>query len=468
MNTPKPWLRSFTLAALATASGCDEPGHEALADDDTEGESAFDDDDSDDDGDDGDLQSSPDSPANPPQGPDTVSSGDTDGTSAAGGWANPTPLIMYDFIKAGGVASLTNSDLNLSGRTWNTGQAVTNDIGSLFVPAGREATACSKPAYRGNCQRLGPNLPGYVYALKDFSLDNTVESIEFRPLGGIDWTSSNYQSNYPNHRNNEISPDIQGIAHSASHWFIANTHEIARVPITSDLNAKSYGGPELHVGDIPGGCNHIGDPDYYSGELFIPLEGCDGGNWFGGDRIAVYHIDAGGNFTFDRQLLLGNQDHAPWVAINPINGRMYSSDYDDPGNTVVHVYNRNFTDGALIKGQLYRVFLPRHFHGVQGGTFDPDGNLYLTDHAGDDTGIYSYQIAGGKVVDEGFIGPNGYNPGGVYGQEIEGIDWWDLSTSTAKIPGIKTGPGAAQLHWLLLDNDLWDKDEFWFKHVRVD
>lgn len=376
-------------------------------------------------------------------------------------------LVLYDFIKSGGSLSLWSSDIDLLGRSWDSGGAVSNDTSSMFVPAGMEATVCTDRFLRGTCRRFYANTPGYVWPMNSYGLDQNVESVELRTRGGVDWSSYDYLGNYPNGRKNDVARDIQGVAHSSSHWFISNIDSIWRIPVTSEINAGSF--PVLHIGDIPGNCGHIGDIDFYSGELFVPLEQCDGASFAGDDRIAVYHVSASGDFTFDRQLLLGMQSNASWVAVNPINGLMYSSDFDAAGDTVLRVYDRDFVDGTLIAGQKYRVFLPRHFSGVQGGTFDNKGNIYLSEHkSGDGAGIHAYRLYGGYGETIGYIGPNGFDPGFPKYEEIEGLDWWDLSLEDKDIPGIETGPGAAQLHWLLLGNEVGDADEFWFKHVRLD
>ncbi|MBL8955218.1 MAG: hypothetical protein JNK82_30870 [Myxococcaceae bacterium] len=404
-----------------------------------------------------------------PLTPEALDELQADGASeqASLGFGQASPLVLYRGVKSGATLSLTRSAGDLADESWSDGDSGADSARSLYVPPGREATVCEDVWYRGACQRLLPNSPGFVWDLLHYGLAGKASSIEYRPLGGVSWTEHEYLSTYPNHRNNELSRDIQGVAHSSGFWFISKTTKVFRIPLGADLNASSFGYPELHVNDIPGSCDHIGDIDFYSGELFIPLEGCDGANRQGDDRIAVYRIAEDGSFVFQRQLLLGNQDEAPWVAVNPINGLMYSSDFDAAGDTVVRAYERSFTNGVLTQGQRFRVLLTRHFSGVQGGTFDDRGNLYLTEHAESGAGIYVYRIAGGYGTEFEHIGPNGFKWKGSHWQEMEGIDWWDLTQVSADMPGIDTGPGAASLHWLLLDNDSGDDDEFYFKHVRL-
>ncbi len=381
-------------------------------------------------------------------------------------YSGVVPMILYKDIKEGGTSSHTRSVDDLATKTWSTGGVVANTASSVYVPPGREATVCTESWYRGTCHTFTPNSPGNVWVFDASGVDENVESVEYRPLGGFDWDDYDYLSNYPHDRENELSPDIQGVAHNADHWFIARQGRLLRIPLGTSLADSSFDVPKIDVDEMPGHCDHIGDIDYYSGELFVPLEQCDGDNLEGNDRIAVFRFANDGSFVLNRMMILGTQTHASWVAINPINGLMYSSTFNPSGNLIVRVYDRNFADGTLMTQEKFSVQLDRHHDGVQGGVFDDRGNLYLTEDASSGAGIYAYRIKGNRGYSYDFIGPNGYHGG--LGQEVEGIDWFDLSKVSTTIPGIDTGPGAAQLHWLLLGNGVnASNDAFWFKHVRL-
>jgi hypothetical protein len=63
---------------------------------------------------------------------------------------------------------------------------------------------------------------------------------------------------------------------------------------------------------------------------------------------------------------------------------------------------------------------------IQGGTFDPDGNLYLvSDSQNSDAGIHAFDMIFGRRLFKSHIK---YNPGAPK-QELEGITFWDLTHS---------------------------------------
>ena len=332
-------------------------------------------------------------------------------------------------------------DIDLSNNRWPDGSRMNDSISSVLVYSGQEITLCPHSRYRGTCRHLRQNTPGYYWNMASLGINDTTSSLELRPNTPV-WSSARYRSNYPHDRENTWSNEAQGVTHDANNWYITNKWHIHKYPVGRSVSSNSYS----RRNNLPHGCKHFGDPTFYGGDMCAPLEGGPNPD----DRIYVYDT----NLNIRRFGRLNHQSHAPWVAINPVNGLMYSSDFR---TNTLRVYNRNFANGSWLTPK-YSITLDRHLNGIQGGVFSQNGYLYLTTSGGQ-AGIHVFDIRGSRARRVRFIGPNGYKPGFPNYEEVEGITLWDLDNGRA--PGI-----SGQIHWILLDNDS-GQDDIYFKHIRV-
>lgn len=323
----------------------------------------------------------------------------------------------------------------------------------------------------------------------------------FGPLPGVPSTETCSTTFVPQYGYAGVSADanetpysgqINGIAHSPNAWFVTHNDnngcpKVWRFPLAYDFSSDPGGGcgndrecwgkhlvmakwlPELFNEGLPSGYDHLGDADWYErplqwksgdpttaaleqlypfsgGRLFVPLEGS-------GKPPIVVALDD--NLNLRGYATLNPQTHGGWVAVNPTDGLIYSSN-DNP--SMLFVYRPVFVNGNLTDLQLVttRILSPSDYTGrwAQGGAFSPSGKLYLT-----------YDLGGGKgwldilEVDTNFGSGPVYRVGridismNVYWGEIQGLTVTDRpSGAHSSIRG--------QVHVAYLDQDANDDD--WF------
>lgn len=272
--------------------------------------------------------------------------------------------------------------------------------------------------------------------------------------------------------------------------------------------------PEVKLEGIPqelkdDGYDHFGDPDEVGGFLFVPMEG-------GEPAIAVFRAS---DLVYLGLKRVGAsqspwiQTQSPWIAFNPLDGLLYTSDNNIDNDRPLFRYRLDLdrllatcatkenceveqsitffdqwqifeADGSPLEMRLGRY--------IQGGDFTPSGYLFLSngkvnniiyddDPQDQRVGIHLVSPEGRIIADSynpnivctqsggsfscGRRDPEGtfpfeFDPSADVAEEPEGLDWWDLDDGAA--PGIR-----GQLHVLLLDNDLIDADGVYFKHYRV-
>jgi hypothetical protein len=343
-----------------------------------------------------------------------------------------------------------------------------------------------------------------------------------------------YLGNSPSGEGSDWSEQAQGIANDGEHWFF--THEKRLFKYAANWSADNHDDDpdKIDTGFPPDmsalGMDHFGDLDYWAGYLFVPLEDNKihprilldpelKEYWkqfwpYGHEApfavLAVFRAS-------DLQLvdwvdLTDAQGKLGWVAVNPVEQRLYSSGSTlnsgtpiksykiilkniDNGNdhyndfletTVVDGKERPLSDDVYLLGKDGTP-LSGDFKYMQGGVFSPWGDLYLiagkagncpTDVNG---GIHLFRRSADNqpfVLIESSVNRNEeaacdpsvlkpsqfifeYHPGITgLGEEPEGIDWWNRDN----IPGSSY---SGQLHAILLDNQV-DDDTIYLKHYRVD
>lgn len=300
------------------------------------------------------------------------------------------------------------------------------------------------------------------------------------------------QQDYPFDREPGWSDELNGVTHDADSWFVAQKHRLLKFPVGHDLNAAGLapGAPSAGI-PVPG-YDHFGDPDCHAGVVYVPLEGGQP------PMVAAFAADT---LRFLGAGALTAQTQAPWCAVHPSNGLLYTSDFNgaravDPQPAtplVLQVYARTFgADGAsftlthvgnfpLVGADGAGIVVNR----VQGGTFSPNGHLYLvSDTAGG--GILGFDVLTGRLVTHhavnyqpimqvdptggvaagvvngvaGLFGADDPVPERVMKEELQGITAWDLDDGRA--PGIR-----GQLHLLMIDNVGSGADDLYFKHFTA-
>jgi hypothetical protein len=289
------------------------------------------------------------------------------------------------------------------------------------------------------------------------------------------------------------SENAQGIANDGKLWFFTSKsgglfmYATNWEPIDGDDIGKfrNVGFP-LQLKSI--GIDHFGDPDYYAGYVFVPFEG---------NHRAVIAAFRASNLGFvDWVDVSAFQPKAGWVAIDPVERILYTS--DDHINADAPLLLRYEVDVSKLENGIPGDFLTPttpiavreadgspvsgEFNYMQGGVFTPWGDLYLAvgraDVAPDDVrgGIHlfrrtsdgsAFRLIASSVNVSGHVGDGvfayEYHPNTVItvgGEEPEGLDWWNRDN-------VPDSPYSGQLHAILLDNQLGD-DQIWLKHYRVD
>ena len=294
-----------------------------------------------------------------------------------------------------------------------------------------------------------------------------------------------YIGQYPKDRSNGWSEELQGIAHDHNNWYFTQKHRLWKFPITHDLNKS------VKVNNLPGGVktvtipaslkrlgyNHYGDLVQYKGYLFIPLE-AEGRN-LNMPLLAVYYASTL-NFVGSAGLS-SFQNRAGWLAINPTNGLLYTSNKVINSANSLFIYKIDYN--ALRNNEVKVTFHKKQklydqggralgiAEYMQGGTFSDDGkHLYLVNGKQSSNtpasagGIKVFNTKTFRMILKSSTGGKEfrfeYHPGWPNYEEPEGITYWNLNNRN--VPNIK-----GKLHVILLNNDVSSSDEFWLKHYRI-
>jgi hypothetical protein len=326
----------------------------------------------------------------------------------------------------------------------------------------------------------------------------------------------NYPYDHPGdgawHGEAGYTEDLNGVAHDDDNWYFTQTTSIWKIPLEADLEDDFNGaGPErgvlkVHMPEELSSCdirpkagsdgeettmgyyNHFGDLYYdkVSDMLFIPVEGkgCDG-HPSPAPMIAVFKASDLSLYTY---AYLYTQTKAGWCAINPLDGKLYTSNTDIKADDPMKQYTiyrealgKQSDDflGSVTPVKLYSedggpITLSNW---MQGGEFSNDGMLYLI-HGGDgsDGGIKVFDTSTWRLVakstneegDGGFKFE--FHPGWDDYQEPEGVTYWDL-TGDPRVPEDNTKMANSQLHVIMLDTDYWEgsnwEDDLFFKHYKI-
>ena len=274
-----------------------------------------------------------------------------------------------------------------------------------------------------------------------------------------------YLGEYPSARRNGWSRELQGVTHDANSWFITQKDKLWKFPKGHDFNEKLSGSipdrgilmvsiPE-HLKNM--GYDHMGDIDYYDGNIYVPLEH---------KNHSKEHL----LITFDAETmkLVGSyglsKNHmkcASWVAVDKISGLIFMSNNVIENGSPIVVYSKEpgENEGAL---RIESVFYPLDENGkritikrVQGGVISPDRRTLFLVSDVQEGGVLAFDLRSKKLVAHHRVK---YKDGFPFYEELQGITIWPEKEHASEQFG-------GNLHMIMLDNDACD-DDFYFKHFQ--
>jgi hypothetical protein len=232
--------------------------------------------------------------------------------------------------------------------------------------------------------------------------------------------------------------ECQGLTTDGEFWYVSSNnddfraiHKLKLVDFSPVSVIPPFATFPKHLG------SHIGSPDYHEGRIYAPLE----------PSLQVLIFDTSPTFIGAAALKPGTltslpQQQMPWCAVNPWNGLLYTSNFDNV--TEVYAYDPN-QDFSFVKSLTLRG---GEINGVQAGVFSKNGHLYLASDKSKK--ILAFSAMNGHYLGSCKIP---YEQGGLEQEELEGIAILPIDLLVIK----------AHIHVLVLDNDL-NSDDVFLKH----
>jgi hypothetical protein len=206
------------------------------------------------------------------------------------------------------------------------------------------------------------------------------------------------------------SHHFQGLTHDDAYWYFSTTERVWKVPLGSRSEADAVASPTVFDIGILQSMKHMGDIDYYKGHLYVPVEPAP---------VKLLQLDAKTLSPVKAFSINPVQKEMPWVALRPSDGMAFSSEFN-----ATCIYMHNLNDGAVRSIPLLCRGKPFAIDRVQGGTFDPNGNLYLSSD-GEPGGVYGVDVETGNVSSH-FEVPRRSKIFSFRADEVEGLTYWDL------------------------------------------
>lgn len=368
---------------------------------------------------------------------------------------NSSPAV---FTKDPGMKGLVSRGVRSMSKlgTWSDGTSISDSISSIHVAPGYDLVIYRYTNYEGAFRVLPANsCPSCYWDLEtltmngDLNWSNRVSSIKIIATPKM----LSYIKDDPSYStvDNVNVDDIQGVANDGTYWYLTNTKRLYRIP-GNKLNDKNS---SIFITQLPSpinNYNHFGDLDCFNGLLYIPVTKTDS------NKTPILLVLTKNFEVVKWAYFPSSQKRAGWVAVNPINGRIYSCGANGKKFTTLHVYKFS-SDTTLAHLYDVNIDMSKYINKGdswwadvwdQGGVFGNDNRFYyVLDHSTDDdskhTGIYTINIKGKKGTAERFSrvfynadeGATSFRA-----SELEGIDFWDRGNSS-KYPG--------QVHALWID-----------------
>lgn len=371
-------------------------------------------------------------------------------------------------------------------------------ISSIKLKSDYRITICDENHFKGHCvtvhgKGVSPinlkDIKGYFMddPLHPFTMDfdDKVVSFELAPIDNLPPTNFRHIVSYPanNAMGNAINADgVQGIAHSSTNWYLTTTWRALDIDIYYDnigydIREKSHIYKTLGddwfrpIKRVPihptlwdKGYHHLGDPDFYDGYLYIPLEkGKDhvpGG--YLPTAIAIYdenlHLLGHAEATLKNEAGELVSSSGGWVAINKTNGLLYlsrgagNSDISSSPYTIIDAYKRDISknpDGTLKFNLIYTYSFKVNFSDswnkrtyTQGGVFSDINKFYYMmdpaklDNEHSQAGVHGFNVFGRKATEMSILGRDNENQGNDF-MHINSDGFWELEGLDYVTPGEK-------------------------------
>lgn len=294
-----------------------------------------------------------------------------------------------------------------------------------------------------------------------------------------------YIRQWPKDREMGWSDEVNGVCHDANNWFFTQDGNLWKFPITHRIgDTCKSANPSKGIYKVRVN-SHLGDIDHYNGYIFVPVTR--------GSGCSIYIYRASDLKLVNVQTIKRNDGKGftslGWLAINPNNGLLYTSDkhvgYNNSGNTsMIHVYKIGNVTGSspLTLHSTARLFdedtasMSRQH--MQGGCFDNEDHLHIVNGyvtkpsekwCNSKGGISVFKVSRTPVANscENLYRLTHSNQSSGFrfqfngtGEEPEGVTYWDLDADkrASEIDG--------QLHAIMIDNCGSGDDDFFFKHYR--
>lgn len=235
--------------------------------------------------------------------------------------------------------------------------------------------------------------------------------------------------------NTAHSEEAQGITTDGEAWFLSsnNSNSIRKYGAGEKLLA------EITVPQGPQG-GHVGAPGCFEGWIYVPIQ----------NPYGVWKTKT--NFS-THKFLPGEQgtDRFPWCDVNPLNGRLYTSESNhwNNANGVLFAYDHETLERRP-EDDIGLGNTPIHFDRIQGGVFTRRGRLIISRSG--PNGIFCFSVITGLCFGGRHLGDFGSE-----GSEVEGVTVrsWQFDGTPAHV------------HVLELDNDWSSKDDCYLHSYKV-
>ncbi|MFN2495748.1 MAG: hypothetical protein ABR608_07560 [Pseudonocardiaceae bacterium] len=227
--------------------------------------------------------------------------------------------------------------------------------------------------------------------------------------------------------NTDYSHEAQGVTTDGGAWYlVSNGSKVLR-----KMNDRAGLIREVAIPQGRAGA-HVGAPGYYDGWVYVPVQGPYG----------VWRATADLSRSEWFPLAVGALDLFPWCAVNPLNGRLYTSDSNiaKRRTPVLFAYDRN-TMERRPEDDIRLTPGPIPLESVQGGHFTPRGRVLLCGSG--PNRVHCFSTLTGHC-----FGSQNLGDFGSFASEMESVT----------VRPWQFGDTPAPVHLLELDND-WPTDD---------
>jgi len=237
--------------------------------------------------------------------------------------------------------------------------------------------------------------------------------------------------------NTGFSEEAQGMTTDGAFWYFSSN---------GDKTVRKFDNSAQQLGRfvVPPSARggHVGPASYYDGWLYVPIEG----------PTRVFKISTT-NFPSSQTELhpvTTVDGHLAWCAVNPLNGRLYTAQFDIPQGGMLFSYDRNTLERHP-EDDINLGPTPFPMDSIQGGVFTARGRVILVSSGPNAAFVFSART--------GFcFGAKELGDFGSSGSEVESVtvrDW------------VFNGGLRATVHILELDNDFWSEDDAYLHSYSV-